>query len=54
MPFGLNVHFNPVCMGSPDDHCVKTEGLGTRRQLGREGRLGYFHNEYHVKNQTVN
>lgn len=41
-------------MGSPGDHCVKTEGPGTRRQVGREGRLGYFESEYHVKNQNVN
>lgn len=54
MSFGLNVRLDPVCMGSPGDHCVKTEGPGTRRKVGREGRLGYFKSEYHVKNQNVN
>lgn len=52
MSFGLNVRLGPVCMGSPGDLCVKTEGPVTRRQAGREGRLGYFLNENHVKNQT--
>jgi len=41
-------------MGSPGDHCIKTEGLDTRRQVGRERKLGYFQSEYHVKNQNVN
>jgi hypothetical protein len=41
-------------MGSPGGHCVKTEGPVARRQVGREGRLGYFQSEHPVKNQNVN
>jgi hypothetical protein len=45
---------DPVCKGSPGDHCIKTEELDTRRQVGRERRLRYFQSEYHVKTQNVN